>query len=82
MDAVTVTRNAQITIPKELKEKLGIREGDKVSLRAEDNKIIIERITEDVWKDCTDFLPANFEKILEKMRKDSTVRFKKLGIIP
>ncbi len=81
MTKVTITRNYQITIPKEVREKLKLKLGDQVLIRAEGNKIIVEPTSEDVWETCTDFLPDNFEKIQEKLREDATVRFKKLGII-
>jgi len=48
----------------------------------EGNRIVIEKAGEDVWKYCTDFLPEDFEKILKSMRTDSTVRFKRLELIP
>lgn len=82
MAIVTVTRNAQITIPKKVRETLGITEGDRVTLRVEGNKVIIEKIVEDVWSDCTDFLPEDFEKVLDRLRKDSRRRFKRLGLTP
>ncbi|MHA1363881.1 MAG: hypothetical protein ACTSP1_15285 [Candidatus Freyarchaeota archaeon] len=44
--------------------------------------MIVEKLSEDVWEDCTDFLPENFEKVMEKLRKNSTERFRRLGIIP
>ncbi len=81
MVKVTITRNFQITIPKEVREKLKLNLGDQVLIHAEGNKIIVEPTSEDVWETCTDFLPDNFEKIQEKLREDATVRFKKLGII-
>lgn len=79
---VTVTRNAQITIPKDVRKALGITEGDRVTVRVEGNTAVIEKITEDVWSDCTDFLPEDFEKVLEKLRRDSRERFKRLGLTP
>jgi len=82
MSIVTVTRNAQITIPKKIREALGIKEGDKVIMRIEGDKIIVEKVREDVWLDPTDFLPRDFENILRKLRSDSRIRFKRLGIVP
>lgn len=82
MTVVVVTRNAQITIPKEVREVLGIDEGDKVTVRVEGNKAVIEKITEDVWSNCTDFLPEDFSKVLEKLRKDSRNRFRRMGLTP
>jgi len=83
MPSATVTRHSQVTIPKEIREAVGIAEGDKVQMRVvEGNKIVIEKATEEVWKDCTDFLPEDFTKILKSMRADSTTRFKRLGLVP
>lgn len=48
----------------------------------EGNKIIIEKANEEAWKDCTDFLPEDFEKALASIRADSTSRFKRLGLVP
>jgi AbrB family looped-hinge helix DNA binding protein len=83
MDSVTVTRHSQVTIPRKIREEVGITEGDKVKMKVvEGNKIVIEKANEEVWKDCTDFLPVDFEKLLISLRTDSTNRFKRLGLIP
>jgi len=39
-----VTARGQITIPKEIREKLGIKKGNMVSFRIEGNKIIIQKV--------------------------------------
>jgi AbrB family looped-hinge helix DNA binding protein len=83
MASITVTRHSQVTIPKKIREAVGIAEGDKVKMKVvEGNKIIIEKADKEVWKDCTNFLPEDFEKVLSMMRTDSTSRFKRLGLIP
>ena len=83
MASVTVTRHSQVTIPKKIREAVGITEGDKVQMKVvEGNKIMIEKVTQDVWKECTDFLPVDFEKLLKSLRTDSTNRFKRLGLVP
>jgi AbrB family looped-hinge helix DNA binding protein len=83
MSSVTVTRHSQVTIPKEIREAVGITEGDKVQMKVvEGNKIMIEKATPDAWKECTDFLPVDFEKLLKSLRTDSTNRFKRLGLVP
>jgi len=62
---------------------VGIAEGDRVHMKVvEGNKIIIEKANKEAWKDCTDFLPEDFEKILKTLRTDSTKRFKRLGLVP
>lgn len=83
MASVTVTRHSQVTIPKEIREAVGIIEGDRVKMKVvEGKKIVIEKANEEVWKDCTDFLPVDFEKLLTSLRTDSRDRFKRLGLVP
>jgi AbrB family looped-hinge helix DNA binding protein len=83
MASVTVTRHSQVTIPKEIREVVGIAEGDRVKMSViEGDKIVIEKVDQEVWKDCTDFLPEDFEKMITSIRSDSTNRFKRLGLIP
>lgn len=81
MTTVTVTRHAQITIPKKIREALGIREGDNVDISMDDEKIIVRRTLPEL-NEFTDFLPRGFDVVLEKMRKDSRERLKALGILP
>jgi AbrB family looped-hinge helix DNA binding protein len=83
MATATVTRHSQVTIPKEIREAVGIAEGDRVQMKiVEGNKIMIEKTNEEAWKDCTNFLPEDFEKLLKSLRTDSTNRFKRLGLVP
>jgi AbrB family looped-hinge helix DNA binding protein len=83
MASVTVTRHSQVTIPKEIREAVGITEGDIVQMKVvEGNKIMIEKADQEAWRDCTDFLPVDFEKLLKSLRTDSTNRFKRLGLVP
>ncbi|MDA4129426.1 MAG: AbrB/MazE/SpoVT family DNA-binding domain-containing protein [Thaumarchaeota archaeon] len=83
MASATVTRHSQVTIPKEIREAVGIIEGDKVKMKVVDGKkIMIEKADEDVWKECTDFLPEDFEKLMASLRADSRNRFKRLGLVP
>lgn len=44
MPEVVVTRKFQVTIPKEVREALGIRVGDRLLVRVEEGKIIMEPI--------------------------------------
>ena len=41
MELAKVTTSGQITIPIQIRKKLGIREGDKVMFLEEDNKVIL-----------------------------------------
>lgn len=81
MTTVTVTRHAQITIPKKIREALGIREGDSVDMSLNNEKIIVRKKLPKI-KEFHDFLPQDFDTVRAKMRKDSRERLKTLGILP
>jgi len=81
MTTVTVTRHAQITIPKKIREALGIREGDSVDMSLNNEKIIVRKTLPKI-KEFRDFLPQDFDTVLVKMRKDSRERLKAMGILP
>ena len=81
MTTVTVTRRARITIPKKIRDALGISEGDSVDVSLDDDKIIVRKGAPKMGE-FGDFLPQGFDSVLEKMRTDSTGRLKKLGVIP
>ncbi|MEM4640652.1 MAG: AbrB/MazE/SpoVT family DNA-binding domain-containing protein [Thermofilum sp.] len=42
MEEVVVTRKYQVTIPKAIREKLGIRVGDRLSVRVVGGSIVLE----------------------------------------
>lgn len=81
MTTVTVTRHAQITIPKKIREALRIKEGDDVDISLEDGKIVVRKTLPKIGE-FSDFLPKGFDDVLEKMRKDSRERLKALDILP
>jgi AbrB family looped-hinge helix DNA binding protein len=78
MSIVKVTRNSQITIPKEIRKKVGIKEGDRVEITVEGNRVLIRKIE---MEDITDFLPRNFEETIAKTKKDSRDRLRELGVV-
>lgn len=43
MGVTTVSRNNQITLPRDIRELLEIQEGDRLILRTEGGKILIEK---------------------------------------
>ncbi len=81
MTTSIVTRHAQITIPKKIREALGIREGDSVDISLDNEKIIVRKNLPKI-REFNDFLPRGFDVVLEKMRQDSRERLKTLGILP
>jgi AbrB family looped-hinge helix DNA binding protein len=42
MESVRIKRKYQITIPKKIRERLGIREGDKLKMKIKENTVVIE----------------------------------------
>jgi len=44
MQTVKVTRKGQTTIPAEIREKLGIKEGDQLAVEAVGEKVVFTRI--------------------------------------
>lgn len=40
--ATTITTKGQVTIPKEIRERLGLRSGDKVIFVTEEDKVVIK----------------------------------------
>ncbi|HLC36989.1 MAG TPA: AbrB/MazE/SpoVT family DNA-binding domain-containing protein [archaeon] len=81
MVSTVVTRSGQITLNKEFRKELGIKKGDKIIENIEGKRIIISKRDIKVFEKAKNFLPANFSKTLEKIRSDSTERFKELELI-
>ena len=53
-----ITRNYQITLPKDVRKVVGLREGDEVVFTIEDGKVVIVKSAEDpimaaagIWQD-------------------------------
>jgi len=44
LDIVTVTRKFQVTITKDVREKLKIKEGDKIVFVEKDGEIVIRKV--------------------------------------
>jgi bifunctional DNA-binding transcriptional regulator/antitoxin component of YhaV-PrlF toxin-antitoxin module len=80
MAEIVVTRGAQITLTKDVREKLGIRVGDTVIVNALGGLAIIAKRDPKIWRTLGGFLPPDFEATLKKMRADSTERLRRLGI--
>ena len=70
---VKVTRKGQTTIPAEIREELGIKEGDNLAVEAIDHQIVFKRIPklEDM---CGIFAGevdiAELKKEIDKMREE------------
>ena len=75
-----VTRGGQITLTKEIRERLGIREGDKIILNISGDSIMVSKRDPKIFDKFGDFLPERFDKVLSKIRTDEKERLKRLGI--
>ena len=81
MPVVKITRNYQITIPKQIRDKLGLKEGDKVEIYQEGDKIVIKKLQKEELEELRDFLPENFDEILSKIRGRTVDRLKRLEVL-
>lgn len=80
MPQVVVTRGCQITLTKDVREKLGIREGDVVTVNTLGDMAIITKRDPSVWRKAGGFLPEDFEEVLAKSRASALERLRRLGI--
>lgn len=80
MTEVIVTRKGQVTIPKELRDRFGIEEGNRVEILRKGDEIVIRKVQRDLedvlgaWSDLS--LRADF---LEELRKEWGRRFDRLS---
>lgn len=77
MSEVSVTRGSQITLTKKVREKIGIEEGDIVTINVSGDQAIITKKDPEAF-DEEGFLPKNFDKIENSMREDSKERLEDL----
>ena len=78
---VIVTRGSQITLTRAEREKVHIKEGDKVIVNVFKDTILISKKNPDVFDRFESFLPSNFKSIIKKLRTDERERLEKLGVI-
>ena len=70
---VKVTRKGQTTIPARIREELGIREGDNLSVEAVDQAVIFKRIPK--IEDCAGIFAGHadvteMKKEIDKLREE------------
>jgi AbrB family looped-hinge helix DNA binding protein len=73
MSEVAVTRGSQITLTKKVREKIGVEEGDIVTVNVSGDQAIITKKDPEAFEK-TGFLPEDFDEIIGETRKDSTER--------
>ena len=84
MSITKVTRNYQITVPRDIREQAKIAEGDKLVVTIENNEIKMKKFDEDsfkkafgIWKDAgiNDSI-----KYVRELRKEWESRAKRIGL--
>lgn len=81
MAETTVTRGGQITLTRDVREKLHIKEGDTILLNICGESVLISKKNPKAFENCN-FLPDNFSKTLKEMRKFSySKRLHKFGVL-
>jgi len=75
-----ITRNFQVTIPKDVREQRPVREGDLVMFLVEGERIIIEMVDEDpikasagIWSDMEE-TPVAFQR---RLRREGEARLRR-----
>ena len=79
MTTLTLEKGTERIILEEIVKGLDVHEGEEIDIHKDKNKVIIKKV--DNIADASDFLPKDFGNVQKRLRKDSTERFKRLGII-
>ena len=70
MELAKITTRGQITIPKEIRKKLGVRDGDKVVFVEESGRIIVENAAMVALKNAQDSFAGEAERLGLKSEQD------------
>ena len=66
MAVVRVTRNYQITIPAEVRKRLGIKVGDRVLVEVEGDRIVIRKAAGGLPRIRLGLTPEEIERLVEE----------------
>ena len=84
MSLTKVTRNYQITVPRDIREQAKISEGDKLVVTMENNEIKLKKFDEDIFKRAFgSWKNAGIRdsvKYVRNIRKEWEKRAKRLGL--
>ena len=78
MELAKITTRGQITIPLEIRRKLGVKDGDKVVFLEQDGRIIIENSTMLALKDVQDAFRGEAERLGLKTEEDVAAMVKEI----
>lgn len=83
MPASTVTRKGQVTIPKAIRDRLGVREGEKVFFVLRGDEVVLKPLHGDILELKGSIKPSahpeDFEAIRRKVKKAVSAKVAKNG---
>lgn len=77
MGEVTVTRGSQITLTEDVREKMGVEEGDVVTVNAIQDQAMVTKKDPEAWE-TSGFLPDDFDEMLDEMRSGTEDRMERI----
>ena len=82
MSLTKVTRNYQITVPRDIREQAKIQEGDKIVVTIENDEIRLKKMDEDVFKKAFGSWNnvKNSVEYVRTVRKGWRKRLKRIGL--
>ena len=84
MSITKVTRNYQITVPRDIRQQANIKEGDKIVITMENDEIKLKKFDEDSFKAAFGIWKSagikDSVKYVRKLRKEWGHRAKRLGL--
>ncbi|MDR0987029.1 MAG: AbrB/MazE/SpoVT family DNA-binding domain-containing protein [Ruminococcus sp.] len=63
LDSAKVKQNYQITIPVDIRKKLNLREGDRVTFALEDGKMVVRNSSLTAWEEIQEAMAGEAEQI-------------------
>jgi len=78
MELAKITTRGQITIPLEIRRKLGVKDGDKVVFIEQDGRIIMENSVMLALKDVQDAFQGEAERLGLKTEEDVATMVKEV----
>ena len=83
MSASSLTRKGQVTIPKRIRDHLGVRQGDKVFFLVRDNDVVLKALRGNILELKGSIKPSatpeDFEAIRRKVKKAVSSKVAKDG---
>lgn len=80
MPQVVVTRGHQITLTKEVRDELGIEEGDVVVVNTVGDAAVVTKRDPGVFRETEGFLPDDAGAVLARLRGDARERLERFGL--